>query len=100
MLSEADTREVHRQREPPNRLGYALQLCTLRYLGFVPTDFQATPAMVVTFVAEQLGLDPRVLALYTNRRTQSAQRSYAQAYLGFRRATPLDVYALHTWPLS
>ena len=59
LLSEADTREVHRQREPPNRLGYALQLCTLRYLGFVPTDFQAMPAMVVTFVAEQLGLDPR-----------------------------------------
>ena len=100
LLSEADTREVNRQREPPNRLGYALQLCTLRYLGFVPTDFQATPAVVVTFVAEQLGLDPRVLALYTNRRTQSAQRLYAQAYLGFRRATPLDVYALHTWLLE
>jgi hypothetical protein len=81
-------------------LGYALQLCTLRYLGFVPTDFQATPAVVVTFVAEQLGLDPRVLALYTNRRTQSAQRLYVQAYLGFRRATPLDVYALHTWLLE
>ncbi len=40
-LSEDDIREVHRQREPFNRLGYALQLCTLRYLGFVPTDFMA-----------------------------------------------------------
>src|SRR5713226_10252944 len=84
LLSDDDAREVNRQREPPNRLGYALQLCTLRYLGFVPTDFQATPDVVVTFVAEQLGLDPRVLALYTNRRTQSAQRRYVQAYLGFR----------------
>lgn len=33
LLSEDDQREVNRQREPFNRLGYALQLCTLRYLG-------------------------------------------------------------------
>jgi len=28
LLSEDDQREVNRQREPFNRLGYALQLCT------------------------------------------------------------------------
>ena len=33
LLSDDDEREVNRQREPFNRLGYALQLCTLRYLG-------------------------------------------------------------------
>src|SRR5712692_3130905 len=97
LLSEDDTREVNRQREPPNRLGYALQLCTLRYLGFVPTDFTATPEVAVTFVAEQLGIAPRVLAQYDNRRTQSDHRQYVRAYLGFRQATPLDVYALQTW---
>ena len=32
LLSDDDQREVNRQREPCNRLGYALQLCTLRYL--------------------------------------------------------------------
>ena len=58
LLSEDDEREVNRQREPFNRLGYALQLCALRYLGFVPTDFKATPQVVVTFVAEQLGIAP------------------------------------------
>src|SRR3989441_3130265 len=97
LLSEDDSREVNRQREPFNRLGYALQLCTLRYLGFVPTDFKATPQVAVTFVAEQLGIAPRVLALYDNRRTQSDHRRYVRAYLGFRQATPLDVYALQTW---
>lgn len=96
-LSEADIREVYRQREPFNRLGYALQLCTLRYLGFVPTDFMATPEAAVTWVAEQLGLAPQILALYTNRRTQSDHRQAVRAYLGFRQATPLDVYALQTW---
>jgi TnpA family transposase len=97
LLSDDNAHEVNRQREPFNRLGYALQLCTLRYLGFVPTDFTATPEVVVTFVAEQLGIAPRVLALYDNRRTQSDHRRYVRAYLGFRQATPLDVYALQTW---
>src|SRR5215831_11905124 len=73
LLSDDDTREANRQREPCNRLGYALQLCALRYLGFVPTDFTATPEVVVTFIAEQLDITPRVLVLYDNRRTQSEQ---------------------------
>jgi hypothetical protein len=100
LLSEDDQREVHRQREPFTRLGYALQLCTLRYLGFVPTDLQATPQVVVTFVAEQRGFAPHVLALYDNRRTQSDHRQYVRAYLGFRQATPMDVYAWQTWLLA
>jgi hypothetical protein len=99
-LSDDDTREVNRQREPFNRLGYALQLCTLRYLGFVPTDFTATPEVVVTCIAEQLGIAPHVLALYNNRQTQSDHRRYVRTYLGFRQATPLDLYALQTWLLA
>ena len=100
LLSADDQREVNRQREPCNRLGYALQLCTLRYLGFVPTDFTATPEVVVTFVAEQLGMPPQVLGLYDNRRTQSEHRRHVRAYLGFRPATPMDVSALQTWLLA
>src|SRR5499425_3178734 len=61
LLSDDDTREANRQREPCNRLGYVLQLCALRYLGFVPTDFTATPGVAVTFVAEQLRLAPQGL---------------------------------------
>jgi TnpA family transposase len=97
LLSDDDQREVNRQREPFNRLGYALQLCTLRYLGFVPTDFQVTPEVVVSFVADQLDIVPSVLEYYTNRRTQSDHRRHVRAYLGFRPATPIDVYALQTW---
>ena len=84
LLSDDDTREVNRQREPFNRLGYALQLCALRYLGFVPTDFTATPEGVVTFVAEQLAIAPRVLALYDNRETQSDHRRHVETSTGPR----------------
>ena len=98
LLSDDDRRETQRQRDPQNRLGYALQLCILRYLGFVPDDLQAIPHEVVAFVAEQLEIDPSVLTLYASRRrTQTDHQLHVQAYLKFRRATPLDFYALHTW---
>src|SRR5207244_12260704 len=96
LLSDDDAHAVNRQREPFNRLGYALQLCTLRYLGFVPTDFNATPEVVVSFVAEQLGIAPRVLTLYDNRRTQRDHRRYLRSSFGLRHATPLVVCALYT----
>jgi TnpA family transposase len=97
-LSEHDVREVHRQREPQNRLGYALQLCTLRYLGFVPEELQTTPPEVVTFVAEQLAVAPTVLTAYARRRrTQTDHQLSVQTYLGFRYLAPLDWYALQAW---
>ena len=37
-LSERDLRSIPHSRDPHNRLGYALQLCTLRFMGFVPDD--------------------------------------------------------------
>lgn len=97
-LSDDDQREARGQRDAQNRLGYALQLCILRYLGFVPDNLQAIPHEVVTFVAEQLEIDPSVFTLYARRRrTQTDHQLHVQAYLKFRRATPLDFYALQTW---
>ena len=97
-LSDEDKGEVRRQRDSQNRLGYALQLCILRYLGFVPDHLQAIPPEVIAFVADQLEIDPRVLPLYANRRrTQTDHQLHVQAYLQFRRAAPLDFYALQTW---
>ncbi len=79
LLSDEDRQETQRQRDPQNRLGYALQLCILRYLGFVPDDLQATPHEVVAFVAEQLEIDPSVLTLYASRRrTQTDHQLHVQ----------------------
>jgi hypothetical protein len=60
-LTEDERAVAMRRRGDENRLGFALQLCTLRYLGFVPDDVRATPARVVAFVAEQMGVSPSVL---------------------------------------
>ena len=38
-LSESNLEFVKQQRGDHNRLGFALQLCALRYLGFCPDDW-------------------------------------------------------------
>jgi TnpA family transposase len=66
-LSDRDTQEVRKQRGAPNQLGFALQLCALRYLGFAPDDLGATPEAVITFVAQQVGVSPSAIARYGGR---------------------------------
>ena len=53
-LTGADLDLVANRRGAANRLGLALQLCALRYLGFVPPDLSVAPQPAVRFVADQL----------------------------------------------
>lgn len=94
LLSEADHETINRHREAHTRLGFALQLCALRYLGFAPDDLQTAPAVAVEYLAQQLGVAPQALAVYGARRpTRTTDFQQVQAYLHFRLATPLDLYA-------
>ncbi len=63
-LSDADLAEVRRRHGDSNRLGWALQLCGMRMLGFCPDDMTTAPVVAVQFLARQLGVDPGVLASY------------------------------------
>ena len=56
-----------RGRGPADRLGLSVALCTLPWLGFVPDDVAAAPAVAVVRLADQLGVDPRVLRHYGRR---------------------------------
>jgi len=51
-----------------NRLGMAIQLCTLPWLGFVPDDVAAVPAAAANRVAVQLGIPIADLAGYGARK--------------------------------
>lgn len=57
-LAPADVAFVDpgRGRGPADRLGLAVTLCTLPWLGFVPDDVGAAPAVAVARLAGQLGL--------------------------------------------
>ena len=56
-----------RGRGPADRLGLAVQLCTLPWLGFVPDEVRAAPRVAVTRLTERLRVDPGVLAGYGER---------------------------------
>jgi hypothetical protein len=63
-LSATDGEWVSQIAAPHNRLGLALQLCTLRYLGFCPDELKMIPTAVITYVANQLGVDPKDIVAY------------------------------------
>jgi hypothetical protein len=100
-LSAADLREIGCQRGDANRLGFAFQLCALRFLGFVPDDLASAPAVVLYFIAHQLGVDAGAVHRYGQRsHTRTDHLLRAQAYLGFRKATPADWESLAQWLLA
>jgi hypothetical protein len=54
-------------RGPAARLGLAVQLCTLPWLGFVPDDLWSVPQGAVLRLANQLEVFPGVLRQYGRR---------------------------------
>jgi TnpA family transposase len=97
-LSEADLAEAGRRRGDQNRLGWALQLCGLRMLGFCPDDVTTAPTMAVGFVARQLGADAGALAIYGARpQTRTGHVNQVKKYLGFRSPGTADLDELRDW---
>jgi TnpA family transposase len=97
-LTPEDLEEINRKRQPCNRLGFSLQLCALRYMGFCPDNLQKTPLEIVTFLSHQLEIDPEVLSTYGQRpqtRTQHTQQ--VQGYLKFRNPESIDLKRLAKW---
>ncbi|HPF59848.1 MAG TPA: DUF4158 domain-containing protein [Candidatus Competibacteraceae bacterium] len=100
-LTDADCQAINGQRGESNRLGFALQLCVLRYLGFVPDDLGKAPALAIEFVAEQLGIAATTIRAYGQRiATRTAHLQQVQDYLGFRKTTPGDLDRLARWLLA
>ena len=78
-----------RGRGPGDRLGLAVQLCTLPWLGFVPDEVTAAPAAAVRRLAERLRVDPGVLAGYGRRgQTRTDHLRLVAGYLGWHQAPP------------
>src|SRR6185436_11845983 len=89
LLSEADQHVINHQREAHTRLGFALQLCALRYLGFAPDDLSTTPAEVLLYVARQLDVPAAAIHTYGQRiKTRTAHLQQVQAFFCFRLPTP------------
>ncbi|WP_218908824.1 DUF4158 domain-containing protein [Nocardiopsis sinuspersici] len=53
-LDDADRALIEPERREANRLGYAVQLCTARYLGTFLTDLSQVPEEAVVYLADFL----------------------------------------------
>ena len=100
-LNSEDLYEVRRLRGDTNRLGFAVQLCCLRFLGFFPADLRTMGEEVVGYVSYQISVSPCVLPEYGSRdATLHEHRQQALVHLNYRRATPVDLLALDAWLLE
>jgi Domain of unknown function (DUF4158) len=86
------------QRGPENRLGLAVSLCALRFLGFVPDDIASIPDEALGFVARQVDAVPHELLSYGARaQTRSDHLQQVLDHLGWRRAGEPDRERLAAW---
>lgn len=85
-LDDFDSSLVVKRRGDHNRLGFAIQLCTVRFLGTFLTDPTNVPVNVVSFLAKQLVIeDSDCLARYMDRRTTRHEHANEiKAQYGYR----------------
>ncbi|MFB6946561.1 Tn3 family transposase [Streptomyces sp. NPDC056237] len=76
-LDDVDRQLIGKRRGDHNRLGFALQMCTVRYLGLFLEDPLDVPWSVVAYVAEHLGVeDPSVVKRYTERQMTAYEHAW------------------------
>ena len=58
---------INRHRRDYNRLGFAVQLAHLRYPGWTFSNNGEIPSRVLSYISEQVIVDPKALQLYAQR---------------------------------
>lgn len=100
-LSPTDMALVRKQRGAHNRLGFSLQLCSLRYLGFSPDTIVDIPEIAVSYLSQQVHVKSSSLAQYGQRpKTRTEHLQEVQRYLGFHTASQSELHAISTWLLD
>jgi hypothetical protein len=90
-----------RGRGPADRLGLAVAVCSLPWLGFVPDEVAAAAGAAVVRLAEQLRVDPDAIGSYGRRaKTRTEHLRLAAQYLGWRAPTTLELKELDQFLLA
>ena len=92
-LDDADKALIARRRGDHNRLGFSLQVTTVRSLGLFLADPVDVPNVVLEYLAGQLGIaDPSCVKRYTERRTTRFEHAEeVRAVLGLRDFADADM---------
>lgn len=92
-MDDADRVRISQKRGDHNRLGFALQLTTVRFLGTFLENPRMVPLVVVQFVAQQIGVgNTDSLSAYNEQRwehaaeirTEYGYRDFSNHIVGFR----------------
>src|SRR5271169_6898549 len=85
VLGAEDLALIRTKRRSINRLGFAVQLCLLRYPGLGMGPAEQPPEAMIAFVARQLGVRHVDFANYAQRdQTRREHAVELQRYLGLR----------------
>ncbi|MCM3715488.1 Tn3 family transposase [Alkalihalobacillus oceani] len=66
-FSQYDLEIIKRHRRDHNRLGFAVQLCVLRYPGWSLSDVGPIPDYIIEYIASQIDVNPNSFSLYAQR---------------------------------
>ena len=97
-LSENDLSIIRSKRGPHNRLGFAIQLCYLRFPGQAMTLEAEPPAELLAHVAQQIQVAPDAWPEYAAR--DETRREHAlelQSVFGYRPFTIAEYRRLRGW---
>lgn len=97
-LSETDLLQIPKTASAANRLGVALQLVLLRFLGFHLNELESLPETVVGYAAFQTGVEAEQIRFYGERdQTRTDHQRQIENYLGFRHPTHEDFGRISEW---
>jgi len=87
-FNESDLAIIQQHRGSENRLGFAVQLCYLRYPGVVLGDHNKPSSEVIQFIADQLNISPSAWERYGFRKNTFHEHLLElQTLYGFRSFT-------------
>lgn len=97
-LADDDVEHVKTRRRPRNQIGFALQLCALRYPGRLLKPGEVIPEAVSNYLAAQLGLKPDDLLLYAVRDVTRREHLGALRKIhGYKQFTGKRVKQMKSW---
>lgn len=97
LLDQTSRRRAMAARGTRNRIGWAVQLGTIRYLGTFLNNPEEGPAEVVAYVAEQLGLEPSTFAGYGSSEARWDHQEQIRDGYGYTKFEFDQWFALARW---
>lgn len=97
-LADDDLVHIQERRRPENRLGFALQLCALRYPGRTLAPGEVIPHEVLSFIGTQLGVSADALLTYaTRRQTRQEHMDALREVYGYKAFAGRGARDLRDW---